>query len=579
MNKIVESLPDPYKPCPCGSGKKYKFCCLHKDRSTSRNIRGTHQKPFILAEETPELDGPIMLLPGPDGKPVPESLVIKADIINRLESLPTDTHQEAMDYFQKGLKALEGSDFDRSIEYCNRAIALIDFYPPAYNNRSMALFFKWRREEAIRDALTVKEKLDPTNVSATVNLIRFYLMNNDCERVQFYHSELDRLDLISPDERLKAIEGYALLEADEKVRELCQGMLDKKPEPTVWYFHAIALANLGLFGPALDSLKHYQTCHSHGSFCTNLSRMIEQQQGNKKYRQRFPYFDLPSIFPQPFTEILYNEFGSVKNDEIFTRKLKQFAEREPSLGTWGRYLMWYDQKGCPFGIQALESINTPWAIDELKKFALGDYRETDLRMEALFALHRLDIIKMNELVRFWQDSAWHEIKVFGQEITEEVAGEYDPAFLEEDRKARTLLGSGKLAQALKRYQEIIKHWPKVARGYTNLAGIYMHLGLLGEARSYLEKATALEPHYPFAICALSRLNIMEGKLDDAHETLSKMTEIERMHPDALGYWWYTTAMLAIARGDREGAQQQLKHLQNWDPHHNYTQALKEELSR
>lgn len=28
--------PEAYSPCPCGSGKKYKFCCLQKDRDAAR---------------------------------------------------------------------------------------------------------------------------------------------------------------------------------------------------------------------------------------------------------------------------------------------------------------------------------------------------------------------------------------------------------------------------------------------------------------------------------------------------------------------------------------------------------------
>lgn len=30
-------------PCPCGSGKKYKTCCLSKDRKTRRELQNTHQ--------------------------------------------------------------------------------------------------------------------------------------------------------------------------------------------------------------------------------------------------------------------------------------------------------------------------------------------------------------------------------------------------------------------------------------------------------------------------------------------------------------------------------------------------------
>jgi len=32
---MSQSKPDPYQPCPCGSGKKYKFCCYAKGQQLS----------------------------------------------------------------------------------------------------------------------------------------------------------------------------------------------------------------------------------------------------------------------------------------------------------------------------------------------------------------------------------------------------------------------------------------------------------------------------------------------------------------------------------------------------------------
>jgi uncharacterized protein YecA (UPF0149 family) len=29
---------DPYEPCPCGSDKKFKFCCYQKTRNNRRRI-------------------------------------------------------------------------------------------------------------------------------------------------------------------------------------------------------------------------------------------------------------------------------------------------------------------------------------------------------------------------------------------------------------------------------------------------------------------------------------------------------------------------------------------------------------
>lgn len=38
------STTDPYAPCPCGSGKKYKFCCMEKDRAAARAAKEEQDK-------------------------------------------------------------------------------------------------------------------------------------------------------------------------------------------------------------------------------------------------------------------------------------------------------------------------------------------------------------------------------------------------------------------------------------------------------------------------------------------------------------------------------------------------------
>lgn len=50
-------LKDPYEPCPCGNGKKYKFCCQMQDRNAAdarrRAQRDAERK---LVDETIALD-------------------------------------------------------------------------------------------------------------------------------------------------------------------------------------------------------------------------------------------------------------------------------------------------------------------------------------------------------------------------------------------------------------------------------------------------------------------------------------------------------------------------------------------
>ncbi len=49
---------DPYAPCHCGSGKKYKFCCLKNDRKEA--------KPEAPTPKDPSAPGGARATGGPD---------------------------------------------------------------------------------------------------------------------------------------------------------------------------------------------------------------------------------------------------------------------------------------------------------------------------------------------------------------------------------------------------------------------------------------------------------------------------------------------------------------------------------
>jgi hypothetical protein len=58
------ATPDAYSPCPCGSGKKYKFCCLAKDRDAARDARNG-----VLHLDPPVAAGPKKAKPPVDAGP------------------------------------------------------------------------------------------------------------------------------------------------------------------------------------------------------------------------------------------------------------------------------------------------------------------------------------------------------------------------------------------------------------------------------------------------------------------------------------------------------------------------------
>lgn len=60
------ATPDAYSPCPCGSGKKYKFCCLAKDRDAAREA----SRP-VVDDDVLYVPSPLAAGPGPRKRKLP----------------------------------------------------------------------------------------------------------------------------------------------------------------------------------------------------------------------------------------------------------------------------------------------------------------------------------------------------------------------------------------------------------------------------------------------------------------------------------------------------------------------------
>lgn len=49
----MSNNPDPYSPCPCSSGKKYKFCCRETDKAAAEAVARAEAPPLIDRRSQP----------------------------------------------------------------------------------------------------------------------------------------------------------------------------------------------------------------------------------------------------------------------------------------------------------------------------------------------------------------------------------------------------------------------------------------------------------------------------------------------------------------------------------------------
>ncbi len=93
-----------YKPCPCGSGNKYKFCCLAKERESA----GEHPFLRVLPGEEDENDGEWVAL---DDATIEAG---KRECDKGLKLMGKSQFKQAIPWFRKALEA----------EYCIQGLSI-----------------------------------------------------------------------------------------------------------------------------------------------------------------------------------------------------------------------------------------------------------------------------------------------------------------------------------------------------------------------------------------------------------------------------------------------------------------------
>jgi tetratricopeptide (TPR) repeat protein len=138
MPKMHEN---PYRPCPCGSGEKYKFCCLERDREKLRKAPAA----------------PLSLLPGYDQPP--------DDLIDAAE----EAHRRGTEL----VGHLRGRE---AIPYIEKAISLFPQVPNPHNNLAIAHFIEGDIEKALEVAERVDREIDPGNVFALGQQVHYLIL-------------------------------------------------------------------------------------------------------------------------------------------------------------------------------------------------------------------------------------------------------------------------------------------------------------------------------------------------------------------------------------------------------------------
>lgn len=507
---------NPYRPCPCGSGERYKFCCIEKDREKGRQ------------------SSPMKVLPGYDQP-------------------PDDLVEQAIQAHARGTELVGQLRGREAIPFIEKAIRLNPRVPNPYNNLAIAHFLEGDIEKALEISERVNREIDPTNVFALGQKVHYLILLGRREEAKATADRLLSLRCHDGSASLKKCEAFARLgRHPEVLATALEGLRFCPDERTgLEFFAGVAAANLGRYKeaeqhliPALDDLAFGRTAAS------NLER-IRKKRGPGTLRGEWPYLEwgfwmLPSLLKRLTSPEAVRRYPGIV-ETVATLLDDRFED--------------------PAVLHVLGLAGTPEAIDLLRKVAFGTFGKDSLRTAALMILQECGAVADGQEVRMWLGGEWRELKPVRQELAMEAARPLAEELRPKMSKMLRLIKSRKWSDAERLGREIVGRAPESSQALHNLAMALRYGGKRGEAEEVLRRVMAGDPGYLYAPAALAMMKLEDGKLEEAQSALRSVELREKVDPGGYVTYLLAQAEVAVREDDFESAMRSWRAAEDLAPDH------------
>ena len=508
-----------------------------------------------------------------------------AEIADRLDR-PVSQTEEGLYRMERGRRALAETDYPAAITTSRNAIKLLGDWPPPHNNLSLALFWSGQPEEAIAIARRVLLRY-PDNIHALGNAIRYLAWTG---REDEARDLWDRLKIISPsddDLRRKIVEAAAILDEDEYIYQLLRPLAGVKPGPARTdrpfqvsareHFHlAVAEANTGR---RRDARRRLQALRRDWSGADDLLQSLEAKEAGAGWSDRFPYFHSSALVPKDEMKKLI-ELAQRRSDlpvERFRREMEQLVARFPQVIRMAEKMI-LEENQPDAGISILSNIGTTEAYDALRRFALSQVGEDDVRTNALTRLIEAGEISEDDTMRVWLDGEWHEVQLKIYEHAEDDEA-YSPKVADLVNRGISAQQKGDDDLAEQLFQQALELDPEIKQAYNNLGTVYAHRGEHGQARKMFQKALELDPLYPIPRCNLAIYLLDDGDVESAEAMFEPILNAPPHYPKDVAFYWYTQARILLDKGEYAAARRALRAALKALPDYKPAQDLLERLDQ
>jgi len=530
---------DLYRPCPCGSGKKFKFCCKEKQR-----------------EQSP---GPaLLLLSGSDE--LPQWSEVSDEFRNAV--LGGDP-VESLHPLRAGMKLMNNGKYKDAVPFFKKAHKTAPFVYSALNNQSLCLMAIGKLDEAIAAQQQAFKDSPLPNPFGMANLAALLLMAGNDEDAE---SALDVALFMKPthgDACLKICESLARFKRHQAILDYADRCAFGD-YPGISFFTGIAAANLGNTERALEDLRRVSPRHPKWDMAWRYLKHLKQNMHPHTVMGDWPYLMSYEICA----------YGSMADEMT---KAIGWGSRSIAVKLC-EALLNETEATRDTARELLQFLKHPDCINLLLAIVKGSLGTDDLRKTALFQLQQRGEIKRNQSVNMLIDGKRIDVCTAGTTVNPDLRyGPPLPAKLEKRYAIASERAMGHQPDWNKlgpEFQAIAQAAPNYYPARYNYAASLLNRGRIEEAEPIMRKILDEAPDYLFAPATLLQIYIRQNRNEDARELIRKIHPPEVAHPMAFVAWMIAQAMFYSQQGDLKAATECIDTAHSIDPDHPYVKKLR-----
>ena len=517
-----------YGPCPCGSGKKYKFCCYLK-RPEQAGARGMAQFWAGASCEDPFVD--------------------------EFQNVDARITREVLEIFNKGFRLMSKGKHKKAIPLFRKAVSHApDIYPSA-NNLAVCLFATGALDEACEVQRASLEAISLENPFGWGNLAGFeYIRGNEDEAKRCLEKAV-KMKSPNPDACVKVCESLGRFKRHQDILDYIDANAFNE-DPGVSFYSGVAAANVGDFRRAKCDLKQVKHGYFKHEIAQRYLRLLTAGETLHSVRGDWPYLLVHEVCPP---DLIAAE--AVREGSEWLSRCVLVDLCEALLNDQG--------DNSAEMIDALPESKHPEASELLWAIVKGDFGPDALRLKALSGLHKRGEIGPKDHITVLQKGEYQEVASastelnwdfsYGPSLPEKWSRLYDKAYLAGKKKNPDLEAIGGM------YLKVLEAAPGCFPAEYNYATTLIHRNRIDEAVVILKRVRDEHPDYLFAAATLLQIYCAENREEEAEALLKAMVLPPETHPSAMIAWLMATASYFYMMGDDAAAERCVEEAYRIDP--------------